>query len=317
MNTKILVSIIIPTYNQHDLLLKCIESINNQSYNLYELIIINNGSTETNTNKISKNKNIKILQINFNKNYGFAKACNEGIKRAKGDLIALINNDVILDRNWLANLIKASNKYSKVSGFATKILKFNNPNIIESAGDKITRKGIIKHIGDGENSKLFFKEKEIYLIPAAACMFRKTFFKQVGLFDEKFGSYFEDVDISLRGQLLGEKYMYIPTALSMHLGKSTSKNMIRSGYYQIRNSIIIWIKNIPQQIIIKEKTWFYLLKNYLILIIQNFSIMKSINMLKALIYIFFNLIFILNQRKENMRNIKVKYRYIESIFSND
>ena len=89
---------------------------------------------------------------------------------------------------------------------------------------------------------------------------KKSFFDDVGLFDEYFVSYFEDVDISFRGQLKGHKYLYVPLAVVKHKGKETSKHLESSrGFFELRNSILVWIKNLPASVLFRKRILFKLI----------------------------------------------------------
>lgn len=303
------ISAIIPSFNRYNLLIKCINSIYKQIISFDEIYVIDNGSNdETKINIKKKYPEIKLIVMD--KNEGFAKACNIGIVNSRNNLVALINNDVILDKYWLKYMIDAVNSYKNYSGFTSKILKFNNSKIIESTGD-IIEKGVIKHripnlLNVNNNS-----EEEVFLIPATATIYRKDFFINIGGFDERFISYFEDSDLALRGQLFGYKYLYVPKAIAWHKGKGSSdiiKNII--GFYELRNSNLVWIKNLPKRIFFQKKIINNIIRNNIIVIKKNISLRLLWNLMLIFLYFILNCYNLKRKRAEIQKNIKVSDKYI-------
>lgn len=278
------VSIVIPTYNGSKLLQKCLASLIKQNIKPYEILIVDNGSTDRTSIDFRNRKDTKYIRLN--RNHGFAKACNIGIKKAKGDLVAILNNDAFPEREWLQNILEAVNRHPEVSVFASRILKFNAPNVIDSVGDYINHELRVLHRGEGElDLGQFNKDEYIYLVPATAAVYRKKYFAQIGLFDEDFNSYFEDVDLSLRGILQNCKYLYVHNAIVKHIGKATSdKIYLTRGFLEVRNSILVWLKNLPIRVLINPIVAWKLTNFYLKLTFQSLKPSNLLLIIKVLLY---------------------------------
>jgi len=240
-----LVSIIIPTYNRENDLLECIESIKKSDYKHYEIIVVKDGS-ETRYKKIPRMKDIMYIE---QEKSGFAKVCNSGIKNANGEIIILLNDDTIVDSKWISELIKplALNDVGITCG---KIYYYEN----NQKSKKIWYGGgiilpflprIVWHLPlkrySEENENI---TKETRFATGCAMAFRKELIKKVGLLDEKYISYFEDADFSIRVNRAGYKILYIPNAKIWHkISASYVKHSKIWYFYRERNRILFIKKN--------------------------------------------------------------------------
>lgn len=304
-------SVVIPTFNGSHLISKCLDALTRQKLRPTEIIVVDNGS-EDNTISIIKMKYPRVKVIHLDRNYGFSRACNEGIKHSSGKLIALLNNDASPAHDWLENIFKAFIRYPDISVFTPKVVSSKNEKVIESAGDMVKKDLRVAHRGDGEIDKnQYDSEEEVFLVPAVAAIYKKSFFEDVGLFDEYFVSYFEDVDISFRGQLKGHKYLYVPLSVVKHKGKETSKHLESSrGFLELRNSMLVWIKSLPASVLFRKKILFKLIYFYARLIFHNFKFNKIILVIKVTLNIAKNLSSILKQRQKIQSGKKVSDNYL-------
>ncbi len=190
--------------------------------------------------------------IRLSQNFGFARPVNLGIKKSKTRYILILNNDTILDKNCLRYLIR-SIKNKKVAGVTPKILFADKPSLIESTGDYMNIIGQAFHRGFLARKERFNKEEKVFLIPATAALFKRSVFQKIGLFDEFFFAYGEDVDWCLRAQLKGFKFIYQPKAGVYHKGQGTgNRNLNLLSYLCFRNWIISIIKNFPLGLFFKN-----------------------------------------------------------------
>jgi GT2 family glycosyltransferase len=251
-----LVSIIIPNWNGEKLLAQCLPSIKRSNFNNYEIILVDNNSVD-NSIQLAKSifNNLKVIKLN--RNYGFAKAVNEGIKQSKGEYLFLLNNDVIIEKDCITRLVRVLvQKSEDIVGVTGKILSLSDKNIIDSAGDEINIVGQASSRGKGESKTKESTEEPVFLITAGGSLFRKKTFNKVGLFDDDFFAYYEDVDWCLRAQLSGYKLWYTPKAVMYHEHKATSKRMANYvEYLQFRNQTQVIIKNFPSPLLIKRLRW--------------------------------------------------------------
>jgi hypothetical protein len=239
-------SIIIPNWNGERFLRTCFDSVKKQTFQDFEIILVDNGSTDSSVD-FTRINYPKVNIVSLKKNLGFAAAVNAGMKVAEGKLIALLNNDTEVDKEWLSEILKASSENDKVSFFASKILEFNNRDIIDSCGDGLFWSGRSYGISKGKKySSVFSTGKFVFGATAGAAVYKKELIEKVGLFDEDFFMYLEDVDYDMRAQLLGLKCLYVPNAIVYHIGSATSgKN---SGFifkYITRNRWHLMHKNFP------------------------------------------------------------------------
>ncbi|OON97605.1 MAG: glycosyl transferase family 2 [Epulopiscium sp. Nele67-Bin005] len=241
-----MVSIVIPNYNGSSLLKKClvrIEKLYASSNFVYEIIVVDNGSVDDDYSWISRFSYATFVKLD--KNYGFSRAVNEGIYLSKMKYVLLLNNDTIICKNFLENLVYAIEKDKKIFSVSSKMVQYHNPNLIDDAGDEYNILGWTLKVGDGENISKYKKERKVFSTCAGAGLYRKSVFKKIGYFDENFFAYMEDVDISYRAKIYGYYNVYCPTAKVYHYGSATSGS--RYNEFKVRlaaqNNILVPYKN--------------------------------------------------------------------------
>lgn len=250
------VSIIIVNWNGEQYIKDCLASVFTQFYKNFQVIFVDNGSEDKSVSFVKDNFP-EVNLITLDKNYGFAKGNNIGIEEAFKDkdvqYIALLNVDTRVESQYLKELIKAIESDSQVGSCQPKMLSLVNPKIIDAIGISITRDGGAIQIGYctediGQHNQV----KEVFGACAGAALYRREMLDQIGLFDEDFFAYYEDVDLVLRARLAGWKCMYVSTAIVYHKHASTyeeGSSMIR--YFCERNRYYYIIKNVPIDIVLK------------------------------------------------------------------
>lgn len=244
-----LVSVIVVNYKGGELLKECIQSIIDQTYCPIEIILVDNGSEDGLADISKLFPSVRIIKLQDNK--GFTGGNIEGLKYAKGDYVFLANNDVVLDRNCIFNLINSMENYSQVGIGATKMLVYGT-NIIDSAGDGFSP--VLKAFkrGEGLSADNFNKEEFVFSACAGAAMYRRKMIDEIGFFDDDFFLIFEDVDLSFRAQLRGWRVLYIPSSVVYHRVRSTIGILSDIAvYYSLRNCELVRIKNVPAGIFFK------------------------------------------------------------------
>lgn len=258
-------SIIIPNYNGAHFLIDCLNSlkqaINNCPESEFEIIFVDNNSKDNSIEIfetiIPKNFNYKIL-LN-QKNYGFAGAVNQGIIKAKHEWVVLLNNDLTMEPKWFQLISKTikENKNPKIATFFGTVLTKDGTKF-ESQGLKFFYSGKCQNISNGKKfTPSLSKEGAggglVWGASAAFVVYNKKILKQIGLFDENFFAYEEDVDLALRLHNLNYQTLYIPQAISYHLGGGTSNKMGIFRYkMDAKNWFYIIIKNFSKKEIIKN-----------------------------------------------------------------
>ena len=213
MNDSPLVSIVIINWNGIRFIDKCIKSILSSTYKNIEIIVVDNASTDGSPEYLSKRyPNIKLIKNA--RNLGYARACNIGIKYAKGDIIAILNNDVWVDASWLEPLIRIlSNPRIGVAG----------PVIVDPS-NKIQNFGYLLHFScypipvnvDNRHEKL-----KLDYISGAAIIARKKTLMEIGGFDEKFFAFYEDADLCFRLKTKGYECRICKSSKIYHIGSAS------------------------------------------------------------------------------------------------
>jgi GT2 family glycosyltransferase len=228
---------------------KCLPSLLDQTYPDYEIVVIDNASTNDSLKRLRKieEKNDKITVIANDTNKGFTGGVNTGITYGieRGfDAIALFNNDAKADKNWLAELVKAIEP--KKVGIATGLLLHADGKTIDSTGDWYSMWGLVFPRNRDYKAETAPEGGEVFGATGGASLFKTEVFKHIGLFDESFFMYFEDVDVSFRAQLAGWKVVYNPSAVAYHKqGASTAKVPGLGLKKFFANIPQLFLKNVP------------------------------------------------------------------------
>jgi len=251
------ISIVIPTYNGKEHLQLCFDSLLNQQINNsksginkeFRIILVDNGSVD-NTADFVESFYPDVEVIKLDKNYGFAKAVNEGIKHSLSDSrvthVLLLNNDIECKEDFLEKMVSGFIN-EDVGSVACKMLNFYYRTKIDDVGDFIKLIGSPYARGHSETDNgQYDKPEYIFGACAGASIYKREVFEKVGLFDEDFFAYYEDVDFSLRLQMFGYKCFYNPEAVCYHKRGSTTGHM--TGFQTMlceQNLITLRVKNYP------------------------------------------------------------------------
>lgn len=249
-------SVIIPNWNGCDLLRDCLTSLSKQTYKNFEIILIDNGSSDNSIDYVRENfpkVRIKILD----KNYGFAKAINKGVSLSKSKYVVFLNNDTEVDQNFVNSLIKCVIAHPEVISVNSKILNFKNREIIDGVGILINEVGQAESIGYLQKDMgQYNKESYIFGATGGASLFKREEFVKIGGFDEDYFMYSEEVDFAFRAQFLGYKSIYSPKAIIYHKHKATAKKFPQYiEYWQFKNMTQTIVKDFPTEILVKNWRW--------------------------------------------------------------
>lgn len=238
-----LVSVIILNMNRKSYLRKCLNSVLNSSYKNLEVIVIDNGSTDSSQTLVKK-EFPKVKLIENQQNLGFGGGNNIGIKNARGKLLFLINNDIFLDHLCIEKLVEKAMSKEDVGIFGCKIYFGYLNNILQHAG------GILDNSGSGilrgffeKDSNLYNIEYEVDWVHGAAIFIRKRVFEEIGLFDTIYHPiYHDEIDLCYRAFKSGFKILYIPTAIVYHYESVKSLKTLKTAFLRIRNQLIFVFK---------------------------------------------------------------------------
>ena len=242
--------IIIINWNGKHLLTDCLKSVQNQSYEHTNIVLVDNGSTDGSVEYVSQEfRNVKVVRLEDNR--GFTGANNIGIKSGAGEFVALLNNDAVAHRHWLMESIRCLRRHPDAGFCASRIVNFFQRNLLDAAGDVYTRGGVNAKRGFGHTTDSHQDTGYVFGACAAAVVYRRDMLEEIGFFDEDFFIMCEDVDLSFRAQLAGYKCIYCPTAIVYHKthGSIGGINKIFS-YYGQRNLEYVFFKNLPFRLLV-------------------------------------------------------------------
>lgn len=236
---KGLVSIIIVNWNGKGHIINCLGSLKKIDYKKTETIIVDNGSSDGSIEYI-RSQYPKVIIIKNSNNLGFSKANNQGIKKAKGEYILLLNNDTKVSKNFLTVLVKRISADPLIGACQPKILHWEKPGKLDSIGSFLTNTGFLFHYGfESTNSKKLDKEIKLFSGKGSCLLFRKRVLNEVGYFNEDFFAYFEETDLCWRVWLAGYYLMYVPNAVIYHKTWGTAKRLPQDfiTFHSFRNRI--------------------------------------------------------------------------------
>ncbi len=256
-----LTTIIIVNYNCYEDLVRCLESIINNTHNNYEIIVVDNASTNGTTHFIqSKFENVKV--IFSKKNLGFGGGCNLGALHSNGTFLLFLNPDTIVTHGWFEALIQVLQSDSSIGLVTSKILLSHHPEKINTCGNNVHITGITQCRGLGYPKDLLNKIEDVLAISGAAFAIRRSLFEALEGFDEDMFLYMEDTDISVRAKLAGWRCVYVPESVVFHDYSFKLTNL--KIFYQERNRYLMLCKNfkwltliflLPSLILAELITW--------------------------------------------------------------
>lgn len=247
------VSVIIVNWNGKQYIGECLESLQNQTFKDFEVIVVDNGSTDGSQGFIQSSfPDVKLVLLPSN--LGFAGGNNAGIKASNGKYIVLLNNDTKADPDWLKSLIEVADANPDAGMLASKILNYYRPDTIDNVGLLIYKDGIARGKGRLEQDKGQYAMVTEALIPSGcAALYRREMLDEIGLFDEEFFAYADDVDIGMRGRLAGWGCLYVPHAVVYHKYSSSSSSYSAMKAFLVeRNRIWVMLKYFPVKMILSS-----------------------------------------------------------------
>ncbi len=273
---KPLVSILIVNWNSKENLKDCLSSLFKISYQNYEVVMVDNGSVDGSVEFVEK-EYPKVKIVESKENLGFAGGNDFGIKHCHGKYVLFLNNDTIVTKNFLNELVDFIEKDEDLAIVQPTIL-FHRPGLnldkkINSVGSFLLKSGFLHHLDYGKEYKASsYKESyEIFTAYGACFLVRKKVIDEVGLFDSDYFAYFEETDFCHRVWMSGYKIKIITNPIIYHKGGSTSEKLPSAfiQYHSFKNRLYTYLKNfemkniirifIPHLIICEISTFLYLL----------------------------------------------------------
>jgi hypothetical protein len=254
-----LVSILILNWNGINWLEECIDSVMHTSYQPFEIVVVDNASTDGSLEMIDK-KFKEVVVVKNPENYGYAKGNNIGFKQVKGKYVVTLNNDMVVDKNWLFEPIGYLEHDPGLGIAACRQMQYFDRTMIDGLYHNLLKPLFFLPIGINtrydENNTLFSKPGYVFGAHGGSAIYRKEHLDEIGGFEERFFAYHEDADLAMRFLLHGWKCVYAPSAVVYHRGSASFKvNSPKFAYYFDRNRIWLLYKTWPLSLILKFFPW--------------------------------------------------------------
>jgi GT2 family glycosyltransferase len=244
-------SIIIPHHNGRQHLDDCLCSLRRQTFTDFEVILVDNGSTDGSQAYVRERfAEVRLLELGQNR--GFTGACNAGWRASQGDFVILLNNDTEADPNWLREIVAGFGRQPQAGIIASKLLLFDRRDHFHAAGDFYRRDGIPGNRGVWQQDMGQYDQEEyIFGACGAAAAYRRRMLDEIGFLDDDFFFSCEDVDVAWRAHLAGWRVLYVPTAVVYHKLKATGGD-VTGSYYDGRNFLYLIWKNYPASLLRRD-----------------------------------------------------------------
>jgi GT2 family glycosyltransferase len=213
VSDRLLASVIIPNWNGKGLLPLCLDSLRRQTYPYLEIIVADNGSTDGSLALLAHDyPEVRVVALGENR--GYAGAVNAGFRTASGQVLVVFNNDAEADPHWVEELVATLERHPEAGMATSRVRLFDRRDHLHTTGDFYGLDGIPGNRGVWQpDGPAYDEESWVFGAAGVASAYRRSMLDEIGLLDEAFGSYLEDVDLSWRAQLTGYRCMYAPRAI--------------------------------------------------------------------------------------------------------
>lgn len=264
-------SVLILNWNGANFLPRCLDSVQGQTFQDFEVLVLDNASTDGSlTGAETRWPTFRFLR--FKQNLGFAAANNRGAEMARGEWLAFLNNDSFPDPGWLMAIDESIHAHPEYTFFSSRIMVDSPEDRVQSSGDVYNISGCA---WSRDNHFLLDNAhrtaEEVFSPCAAAAVYRRDIFIEAGGFDEDFVSHHEDVDLGFRLRLLGYRCLYIPDAVVRHIGSASFGSESSLPVYRVqRNFVWCYLTNMPGKLLWKFMPA-HLLANLVFLVYYSFN----------------------------------------------
>lgn len=281
------ISIIIVNWNGKRWLKPCLESVFRQTYRHFEVILVDNGSGDDSVEYLAENFP-KVKVIPLDQNLGFAKGNNAGIAKAKGDIVFLLNNDTVIDKDMLEKIVPIFDN-PKIGTVQPKIVLQREPGKLDLAGAFWTSTTFLSYFGLRADSTLqkYNEPLKVFSNKGAAMFVRKSMLDKIGSFDEDFWCYYEETDLCHRAWLAGFECWYYPVSTCHHANGGTSLRLENSfiQFHNFKNKFLSFLKNFEaRSLVMIIPTYLFCLLGLIVFFGLKGEGSKSMALIKSLIW---------------------------------
>ena len=251
------VSIIIVTYNNADVIGGCLQALVRQRFCSFEVLLVDNASQDGTLAIVEREqgafatRNISLQILPQTVNFGFAGGNRLGAEVAAGEMLVLLNPDTEAAAEWLQQLVEAAAADSSVGIAASKLLVYDSGRI-DSAGDGCMTSGRGFKRGEGHEASCYVRQEYVFGACGGAMLIKKAVVEDIGFLDERFFLIYEDVDFCFRSRLAGWKTLFVPGAIVYHKVRTSICHLSDIAvYYSVRNAKLVWLKNMPLALMLR------------------------------------------------------------------
>ena len=240
------VSVVIPNFNGIAFLDSVLASLEGQTLSNFEVILVDNGSTDGSCSFVTANYPWVHL-IELSENFGFCGAVNAGIRAAKAPYVLLLNNDTEVKEDFVEEMLAAIRRHKNAFSCGARMVQYHDRDKLDDVGNYYCALGWSFARGRGKDIHAYETEDRIFSACAGAAIYRKKILEKIGYFDEEHFAYLEDTDIGYRARIYGYENWYAPKAIVYHVGSGTSGSRYNQfkTRYSSRNNIYLIYKNMP------------------------------------------------------------------------
>ncbi len=240
------VSVVIPNFNGIAFLDSVLASLEGQTLSNFEVILVDNGSTDGSCSFVTANYPWVHL-IELSENFGFCGAVNAGIRAAKAPYVLLLNNDTEVKEDFVEEMLAAIRRHKNAFSCGARMVQYHDRDRLDDVGNYYCALGWSFARGRGKDIHAYETENKIFSACAGAAIYRKKIIEKIGYFDEEHFAYLEDTDIGYRARIYGYENWYAPKAIVYHVGSGTSGSRYNQfkTRYSSRNNIYLIYKNMP------------------------------------------------------------------------
>ncbi len=245
-----LITFIVVNWNGEEYLAECLSSIKEQSYQKIEIVVVDNGSTDRSLEVLEQFSGITVIANRTN--LGFGPANNQALEKPRGDVIAFVNNDIVLEPDWLTSLLTPMLDREEVGMCAGKTLSYFERNVIDNTGHLLYWDGMNRGRGRMQKDEgQYDSMREAFFPSGCASLFRATMLREIGLFDEDFYLYGDDTELGIRARLAGWECAFVPAAIAYHRASaSLSYYHPQKFFFVERNRLWVALKYFPLELIV-------------------------------------------------------------------
>lgn len=238
-------SVIVPNWNGRHFLESCLACLHAQTFTAFETIVVDNGSTDGSVEFVRRAfPHVRVRALG--ENGGFAGAINRGLEWARGPYVAFLNNDTEPEPAWLNELVVAMDRRRDAALADSKIVLYDDRSRLDSCGELYSSWGFPIPRGRTDHEEAYSHTSEVFGVCGGAMIARREVLEQVGVFDESFFMYYEDIDLSFRVRLAGFRCLNVPSSRVAHHVGGTSGGLTPSmRFHALKNMALVYLKNMP------------------------------------------------------------------------